>query len=142
MITRSFDLDLLLKLTKPYEAIAPQEDFIKWFNMPSNLMFVEGDNVGLATYEYPGVYGVHWYFTCRGREAIELAKRMIKNLFENYDAITIRGMVKENLRASRWATRQVGLKSYGMVDDPKFGRNEMFITTKEEFLGKVNKWAA
>lgn len=137
MIKRSFDLDLLLKITGEYN-IAPPEDFIKWFNMPMNLMFVEGDNIGLATYEYSGVYNVHWYYTARGREAIELAKRMIANLFENYGAEIIRGMIETKLKASRWACRQVGLTSHGIIYDPKYGECEMFTATKDEFLRKVN----
>lgn len=136
MIKRSFDLDLLLKLTLPYD-LAPKEHYVQWFNMPKNLMFVEDDNAGLATYEYYGVYNVHWYFTVRGREAIELAKRMIVNLFENYDAELIRGMIETKLKASRWACRQVGLTSHGIIVDPRFGEMEMFTATKDEFLRKV-----
>lgn len=137
MIKRSFDLDLLLRATNLPEIHSNQEDFRTWFDMPKNLMFTEGENVGLATYEYPGVYTVHWYYKVRGREAIELGKRMLKNLFDNYGAETVRGVVRTDLKASRWAARQVGYKSVGIFKFPDGSENEIFILTKQELLDKM-----
>lgn len=100
-------------------------------------MFECGENVGLATYEFPGLYTVHWYFTVRGRDAINLAQAMLKNLFENYGAKGVRGYVRTDLKASRWATRQVGLKSFGLITFADGEEHELFYVTKKDFLDKL-----
>lgn len=133
------DFDLLKSATEELRYMVPLEILDQWWANPRNLMFVEGENVGLATYEYPGVYTVHWYFKARGREAINLAKEMVANLFENYGAESIRGVVRTNLKASRWAARQVGMKSYGIVTYADGEENELFCATKKEFLEGLNK---
>lgn len=142
MITRSFDLGLLLKATAPYPDLSPPEDFKTWFSRPRNLMFREGDSVGLATYEYPGLYSVHWYYTVKGKDAVDLGRRMIGNLFENYGAEVLRGFVKTRLKHSRWAIRQLGFKSHGILTFPDGDENEVFFITKDEYLQKkeTNKW--
>lgn len=142
MIERSFDLDLLLKVTAPYPDLCPPEDFVTWFNIPRNLMFREGDSIGLATYEFPGMYSVHWYYTVRGKDAVDLGRRMIGNLFENYGAEILRGFVKTRLRHSRWAIRQLGFTSHGKLMFPDGDENELFFITKDEYLKKkeTNKW--
>lgn len=139
MIKRSFDLDLLLRATDLPEIHSTRQDFITWFNMPNNLMFAEGENVGLATFDYPGLYTLHWYFKVKGREAIDLAKRMLANLFENYGAEAVRGLIREDLKAARWACRQVGLKSHGLIEFPNGQKDELFTITKDEFLNSLNK---
>lgn len=140
MIKRSFDLDLLLRVTDLPHIHSNQDDFKIWFDNTNNLMFADGENVGLATLEYPGVYTVHWYFKVRGRDAIELAKRMLKNLFENYGAETIRGIVRVDLKASRWGARQVGCKSVGIFKFADGEDNEVFIVTKDDFLKGYKEW--
>lgn len=139
MIKQSFDLDLLLEVTDLPYIHSTVDDFKTWFATPRNLMFTEGRNVGLATYDGPGHYTVHWYFEVRGRKAIDLARRMIKNLFDNYGALTVRGLIRKDLKASRWACRQVGLKSYGMITFPDGEENELFVTDKDTFLASFKK---
>lgn len=140
MIHRSFDLKKLLQIVEPYTDLCPIEDFVTWFSRPKNMLFLDGNNAGIASYQYPGVYMVHWYFSVRGRQAIDLGKAMIKNLFENYDAETVCALIKTKLKASRWAARQVGFKSQGIVMYPDGDENELFTLTKDEFLnsGKEN----
>lgn len=135
MIRRSFDLPLLLRATTGVPGISttPQE-FEDWFNTPLNIMLTEGENVGLATYSRPGIYIIHWYYKVRGREAIDLGKKMLKHLIDHYDAKLIVGFVKTGLKASRWAARQVGMKSQGFVTFADGDENELFTTTKDDFL--------
>lgn len=135
MIKRSFDPAVLRLATSDYREMIPEDfDFESWVKDGNNVMLLSGDNVGLATFEYPGVYGVHWYFkSARGRKAIQLAKDMLSWLFSHTDAKAIRGLTKTNLKAARWASRQVGMKSYGMVEC-KTGQHELFCLTKEDFL--------
>lgn len=134
MIRRSFDLDLLLRATKVPTVTATEEDFRNWFANEKNLMFSDGENVGLATYEYPGLYSVHWFFTVRGRKALDLGRAMLVNLFENYGAEAVRGFIKSDLKASRWAARQVGLKSLGLMECPDGTEDEIFYASKKEYL--------
>ena len=136
MVERSFDLELLLEATDLPYIHTTREDFKRWFENPKNLMFAEGRNVGLATYEYPGMYSLHWYYEVRGREAIELGKKMVRNLFDNYGAETLRGFIRMDLKASRWAVRQVGFNSYGILTFPDGEDNELFMVTKDEFYKK------
>lgn len=140
MIKEVRDFDLLLKATEPVREIAPIEDLVTWFENPKHVMMVVGDNVGLCTYEYPGLYNAHWFYTARGKEAIDLGKAMIRYMFENKDAQVIRGMIRLDFKASRWATRKVGLRSLGIIPAPhqKFDY-ELFYTNKEEFLNEGNK---
>ena len=97
-------------------------------------MFVEGRSVGLATFEYPGVYTVHWFYTDehRGRKALDLAAEMIDALFTQSDAQTIRGITKANLKAARWACRQLGYTSHGLLTFSN-GEHELFTMTKDQF---------
>lgn len=139
MIKRSFDLELLLRATDHPNIHSSREDFVTWFNMPKNLMFAEGENVGLATYELPGIYNIHWYFKVRGREALNLARDMLENLFENYDVEVVRGIVRVDLKPSRWGARQVGLTSLGVFTYPDGTENEVFYITKTQFLNSKGK---
>lgn len=134
MITRSFNLDKLLTAVGPYPELNPDDfDWAGWLDYKANYMYVDGDDVGLATHEYPGLYTVHWFFTnSRGRKALDLAKEMLHRLFEDADAKAVRGLTKATLRAARWASRQVGFKSYGLIET-KDGEHELFYMTKDEF---------
>lgn len=102
-------------------------------------MLAAGENVGLATYELPGVYNIHWYYNVRGRQALDLATAMLVKLFNDYDAQVIRGIVRVDLKPSRWGARQVGLKSLGIFRYEDGTENEVFYTTKDEFLNKIKE---
>lgn len=130
---RSYDPELLRKKTKDYRDFFPDWLIEPWVNDRRNVVYLEGDNIGLATFEYPGVYTVHWFFTVRGREAIRLAKKMADRLFQETDAKGIRGMTRSDLKAARWALRQVGMKSLGTVTTDK-GEYELSYMTKEQFM--------
>jgi hypothetical protein len=108
----------------------------QWLSVPENIMYHEGDSVGLFTYEYPGVYSGHWFFSDhRGREALNLAKKFLGKLFSETPAQAIRGLTDANLRQARWAARQIGMTSYGMItiNDKEY---ELFCMTKKEFLNE------
>ena len=140
MIETRKDWDLLIEATECNRDFVPIRDLEIWWKLPRNIMFVEGDNVGLATYEYPGMYSVHWYYqSARGRKAITLGKEMCRLLFEEHGAQVLRGLIKDYLKASRWACRQLGFKSHGLVEFPNNDVNELFIATKKEFLEGLKK---
>lgn len=137
---RSYDRDLLQNVSTLYPELLPPEFVDYWLDQPHNYMYAKEQSVGLFTYEYPGAYTGHWFFTDnhRGRAAIKLADKMIGTLFEETDAQIIRGLVKEGNRPSRWLARQVGLTSHGLMEFPK-GNCELFTLTKEEYMNKKEK---
>lgn len=134
MIKRVFNLPLLLQSIEGSSFEGQTELFTNWFNLPNNIMLAEGDNVGLATFELPGIYGVHWFFKVRGRNALNLGRDMLEHLFTNYDARIVRGVILEDNRASRWAARQVGYTSHGIMEFADGTRNEVFTLTKDDFF--------
>lgn len=131
MIHRTFDLPLLIEATECQRNRWPVEDFITWFNLPQSVMLTEGKNVGLATYMYPGAYTVHWYFQVRGRKAINLGKDMCQKMFDDYDARILRAIIDEDLRASRWACRQIGFRSMGIMEFPDGPAEVYYLTEKD-----------
>jgi hypothetical protein len=122
--------------------MVPVEVLKVWWDDPNHLMLVEDDNVGLATYEYPGVYTLHWYYqSARGRKAIDLGKKMVRYLFEHCGAKTVRGLVRtdrKEMKAANWACRQVGMKAHGKMTFANGIENELFVLTKDEFLEGTN----
>lgn len=137
---RSFNLSLLLEATECHRDKYPAKDFITWFRLPRSIMLAEGRNVGLATYECPGIYSVHWYYQdARGRDAIILGKKMLGEMFDKYGAEIIRAFIRVDLKASRWACRQLGFKSLGILTFADGEDNELFAITKKEFNMKENK---
>lgn len=131
MIARSYDIDVLRSIGEDF---IPDELVSPWLMDENNVMMVDGDNIGLATYEWPGLYTVHWFYKARGRQALTLAREMFRELFEKYGAKVLRGLTPVELKAARWACRQIGLKSYGIVEGGE-KPHELFIITKEEFYG-------
>lgn len=134
-VNRLFDPEIMRKATSDYRDMVPEDIIDGWVNNHNNYMYVSGDNVGLATLEYPGLYSLHWYFkSARGRQAINLARTMMDCLFKDSPAQAIRGLVKDVLKASRWGARQAGLTSMGFVKYPDYsGEYELFCMTKEDF---------
>jgi hypothetical protein len=132
-VSRSHDLSLLREAG---ELVSVNQDFNweEWLDNDSNYMLTSDDDVGLATYEYPGVYTVHWFYISRGRKAINLAREMIGWMFENTDCQTIRGLTPVDNKAARWLAKQVGLRPYGILSFSN-GDCELLIMTKDEYNG-------
>lgn len=134
MIEIKRDWNLLIEATECCRYMAPISLLEDWWKEPRHLMLVEDDNVGLATFEYPGLYDVHWFYqSARGRQAIALGRRMIGKLFEEHGAECLRGLIRTELKASKWACRQLGFKSHGIVSYPE-GDSEVFCMTKDQYL--------
>jgi hypothetical protein len=133
MIERSYDPEIL---QAAFQELDNELDCQEWLDNYKNIMMIEGDNVGLATFEYEGFYTVHWVFkSARGRAAINLARTFLDYGFQN-GIHTYRGLTRENYRAARYLARQVGFTSYGLIQYPDEAvPHELFILTKEEFYG-------
>lgn len=133
MIETRKDRDLLIAATECLREYMPIEHLDLWLSRPDNVMFIEDDNVGVASFQYPGFYIVHWYFqSARGRKAIELGKAMCLLLFEEHGAKVLEGLIKNHLRASAWAARQIGFKSFGCLTFEDGEVNEVLVLMKEQ----------
>lgn len=133
MIETRKDFDLLVQATECCRDLLSVADIETVLAKEDNLMLVSGSNVGLAIYDGPGIYTVHWYYDVRGREAIDLGKAMIGMMFDHHGAKLLRGLIKTRLKASAWACRQLGFKSYGTIMFPENDENEFFCMTKLEY---------
>jgi RimJ/RimL family protein N-acetyltransferase len=144
LMKRSYNRELLMNVSEHYPDLLPEHLVDYWLNEPHNYMYAEDRSIGMFTYEYPGVFTGHWFFTDdhRGRKAITLARRILKQFFSDTNVKVIRGLVKEDNKASRWAARQAGFTSYGLMDFPK-GKHELFMLTKDDFYEQEGtlKWA-
>lgn len=100
----------------------------EWFSNTENYAYKEGDNVAFGEYKSPGVYWVHFCFdTAKGREAINLTKRMFKQLSEDTPLKVAIGLIHVDNKKAKWLIRQVGFQSLGLVDT-KNGVCEMFYS--------------
>jgi hypothetical protein len=147
MIERSYDPEVMQKAFEPHTRYHDaQMNYDAWVKDTRNVMFaVENGDIGLATFEYPGVYGVHWFFNhTKGRAAIRLAQDMLDELFTNYEAKTVRGLTPIDIKAARILAKYVGFKSYGLIecpetDGPNRGICELMLMTKNGFYEHLNK---
>lgn len=138
MIETRKDFDLLVKATECCRDFVSIKVLEEWIKSPFNIMFIEGDNVGVATRDYPGMYTVHWYYnSARGKEAIKLGKAMCVKLFEEHGGQVLRGLIKTRLKASRWACRQLGFKSKGFLTYEDGDENEVLFASKDDFMKGV-----
>lgn len=130
---RSFDPEIFREAVLPYpDMISPGFDFKGWLSEPRHVMYHEDGSIGLCTFEYPGLYTVHWYFKVRGKAAFDLARRMLDDLFSRHDAKAVRGLTQVHLKAAKFAARKIGMKSLGTVRYPD-GDYELLYMTKEDF---------
>jgi hypothetical protein len=135
---RSYDHTKLERALSLNPGFAP-EDFSskEWVANRNNCLFVQGWNVGLATYEYEGLYNVHWFFDdAKGREALSLARAMLKELFETTTARAVRGMTRTHMRGVRWLAKHVGMKSLGIIEMAD-GPNELMLMSRDDFFNKI-----
>lgn len=131
---RSFDPEVMAKAFELLPDNNKDVDFKAWLENPRNVMLVEDDNVGCATYEYPGVYTVHWFYNVRGRAALNLACKMLDEMFTNYWMQTARGLTPKSIPQAIWLAKQIGFKSYDVVEFPnQEGPYEVMMLNKEEF---------
>lgn len=139
MITRSYDPELMKEaLSRAPSDMNQGINYEDWLAHPNNIMLVEGEDIGLVVHNYPGVCTGHWFYKSRGRDALRCGERMIDHLFDKYGMKAIRGITRVDLKAARWAARQVGFTSYGILEMDD-GEYELFCLTKDEFYKHLNK---
>lgn len=133
---RSYDPDLLQEAyqRRPNYDSSQELDWVDWLSNEKNVMLVdELGNVGIAAEYIPGTSTAHWFFVSRGKEAMEVARKMLTYMFDELNYKTIRGLTPVELRGARMLARKMGFKSYGILDYPDGEQCELFCLTKEEF---------
>lgn len=126
MIYRSYSVDDIDKIN-----FVPSS----WLD-DNNIALTDGvGNFSLYTYEYPGMYHGHFFFTkeCRGRSAMELSLSMLDYAFFSCSVEVIQGLPPMQRIGARWMARQIGFKSYGIIYTLQ-GPCEEFILTKPEWI--------
>lgn len=109
----------------------------EWLENPTNIALINDDgDIALFEHGIKDYYSGHYAFKSRGRKAINAAREFIDELFNTcYNIEVLMGLTPITNLPARWLTRQVGFKSYGVVEGPK-RHYEMFIITKREFNGQ------
>lgn len=105
----------------------------EWLAVPGNLMYVSGRDVGLATFDYPGLYSVHWFYTdVKGKEAVKLAVDMLDDVFTNHGAKAVRGVIHMDNKPARFLAKHMGYERIS-IEEFADGPNEVILLTKENF---------
>lgn len=100
-----------------------------WLLDDRNVCLKEGENVTFGEWKSEGNYFVHFCFhTARGRYAIELTKEMFSKFCQDFPVKTAVGLILVSNKKARWAIRQVGFESLGIIET-KVGTCEMFYST-------------
>jgi hypothetical protein len=106
-----------------------------WLSKPTNFAYQEGENVGFGECKSPGNFWVHFCFhTARGRQAVNLTKRMFDRLCEDTGLVSAIGLIHVDNKPAKWVIRQVGFKSLGTTETEN-GLCEMFYSTRKDLNG-------
>lgn len=103
----------------------------QWLLDDNNYALTNGEDYCLFEMASPGVHYGHYFCKSRGKKALEFSKECVAYMFNNATH-TIQGLTPAENRAARWMARQVGLKSYGVIETSN-GPHELFILTKKEW---------
>lgn len=114
----------------------PTDDEMRFFMAnDKNLVYTDGDNYSVFTYNTPKIYTGHWFFRVRGRAALDVADKMLRQFWSETEADYLRGITRVDLQGARWAARKIGMKSQGVIPDLEDGHNyEYFLMTRQEFM--------
>lgn len=135
---RSFDPEVIKEAMEPYPEMNDlNADWAEFLEDTNNIMFVEGDSVGVLTYNYPGCYTGHYFFKVGGKEAFDLCRRMVREAIEKHGAQLFRGLTPVDNRKALIFNRRLGMTSYGLVELSR-GPHELFCMTAEDFIKRNN----
>lgn len=101
-----------------------------WLAHGGNVPIVIGDDIALFDDEGDSKYQVHFLFVSRGKAAVAAAKESFRQMFENYGADLIFGLVPHFRRDVKLLARWAGGKSRGLRETSE-GVCELFVLSKE-----------
>ena len=129
---RSYSVIDMQKVKTMYpEGFPNWVDLEEWLAHGQNIMYIENESVGLLSWDYDGVYTGHWFFSVRGKEALNLAKRMLSRLFDTTNARVVRGITPVELKGARYLAKKLGFISLGIEEWD--GPHEIMCLTKQAF---------
>lgn len=102
----------------------------RWLAHLGNVPIVMGSDIALFDDEGDCVYQVHFLFASRGKAAVASAKESFRQMFENYGADLIFGLVPDFRRDVKMLARLAGGKSRGLRASAE-GPVELFVLSKE-----------
>lgn len=106
---------------------------LSWLDNEKNIALSdEKGNVSLFEFNQDGLYTGHYFYHCRGKDAFDLAKSQLNEMFSNYDVRIIRGLTPVDNLGARWMSKKIGFTSYG-IEDTFAGPCELFILTRQEW---------
>lgn len=113
---RTKDIDLVLKGTNQYAEDIKNFHPYEWVEDDKNIALTN-DNEDIALFEYmkDGVVVGHYFFHSRGRQAIEAAKKFLKEIFSDYDVKMIIGLTPLLNKKAKWMNRRLGFRYHGIV---------------------------
>lgn len=135
MMQRTWDIETVINATNQYRENITGFYPVEWLLNDDNLAFAnEFGDVTLFEWMYPGVYTGHYFFLCRGKQALNTARETLDLVFKEYPVKVIRGITPIDHLGARWMSRKLGFKSHGFVETIK-GTEEVFILTKDDWEG-------
>lgn len=128
MITRTYNISDIPYLREEFPGVDTEE----WVSNKDNIALTDGSgNYSMFEKGSDGVYTGHYFFESRGRQALRVAREMLDFAFNECGLNIIRGITPLTHLGARWLSRQLGFKSYGIIQ-PGNGPCELFILVKEQ----------
>lgn len=132
LIKKIDSLDFIKSATHDYRNDMAGFDPETWLDGENIALGNDNGDLCLLEKSADKIYTGHYFFKVRGKEAIALAKDLLKYIFTETDAEVIRGLTPLRKVGARYVSRQIGMKSYGIIKtivDPC----EIFIITRKEW---------
>lgn len=138
---RVSDLEFITNILDKYD-YHMDPDNKTWLETPGNVAYRIGDNIGLATLDYPGLYCVHWFFTAKGKEAIRICQTMLDKVFSEHGAEAVRGVTPIDNKPARFLAKYVGCETISIETFADGTTCELMLLSKERFnqFKEKNKW--
>lgn len=111
----------------------PGIDFAEILSEPLHICLMEGEGGAVFLFRGPGIYEVHVFFDCGGREVIDLSHRMLAVMRDQYGARLFWALVPIDSRKVKIFTRWMGWLSQGVLMT-KNGPNELFVSENIQCL--------
>lgn len=109
----------LIRLLKSNAAEEPPplDQAAEWLANPDHFALVEGNDLGLCMGALPGPVHVHVFYQSRGKEAFDLARRMLQYVFDA-GATEILGETPAKFPNAVRFAQLLGFELYGEKDTP------------------------
>jgi hypothetical protein len=112
---RVYDTKLVAEAVAFFLKGEPRDfDAIDWVANHHNIILQEGKDLALFECQKPGIVAGHYYFQSRGRQAINVGRKFLNEVFDEGVQL-IQGMTPLTNLGARWMSRQLGFTSHGVM---------------------------